>query len=60
MAVVQPDTMSVILAITLHGVVAEVTLGHFLVRVDHNLSKRDNSQRQGGNILHASKKVNQR
>lgn len=40
MTVVQPDTMSVVLAVTLHGVVAEVALCHFLVGVDHNLSNQ--------------------
>lgn len=43
-AVVKPDTMSIILAIAFHSVVAEVALSHFLVGVDHNLSRRDNNQ----------------
>lgn len=55
-AVVQPDTMSVVLAVALHGVIAEVALGHFLVGVDHDLSRRDNYQRGGGNFSHASTK----
>lgn len=46
-AVVQPDTMSVVLAVTLHGVVAKITLCHFLVGVYNNLS-RINNNKQGG------------
>lgn len=41
MAVVQPDAMAVVLAVTFHGIVAEVALSHFLVGVDHDLSRRD-------------------
>lgn len=52
-AVVQPDTMSVVLAVALHGVVAEVALGHFHVGVDHHLSRRDKKQRE---LLHTSTK----
>lgn len=37
MAVMEPDSMSVILAVAFHGVVGEVALGHLLIWIDHNL-----------------------
>ena len=40
MAVVEPDSLAVVFAVAFHGVVGEVALGHFLIRVDHNLSRR--------------------
>ena len=32
--------MAVVFAVAFHGVVGEVALGHFLIGVDHNLSRR--------------------
>lgn len=37
MAVMEPDPMSVIFAVALHGVVGEVALGHFVIWINHNL-----------------------
>lgn len=39
MAVVEPDSMSIIFAVAFHGVVGEVALGHFEIGIDHNLSR---------------------
>lgn len=36
-AVMQPDSMAVILAVASHGVVGEVALCHLIVGIDHNL-----------------------
>lgn len=38
-AVVEPDPMSVVLAVALHGVVGEVALSHFIVWIDYNLNR---------------------
>lgn len=36
-AVVQPDSVAVVLAVAFHGVVAEVALGHLVVGIDDDL-----------------------
>lgn len=37
MTVVEPDPVSIVFAVALHGVVAEVALCHFVIWVYHNL-----------------------
>lgn len=51
-AVVQPDAMSVILAVAFHGVVGEVALGHLEVWIYHDLETQSEEivlQSHGGN-----------
>lgn len=40
-AVMEPDPMSVVLAVALHGVVGEVALSHFVIGIDHNLKRKN-------------------
>lgn len=39
-AVMQPDSMAVVLAVAFHGVVGKVALRHLVVGIDHNLRGR--------------------
>lgn len=40
MAVVEPDSVAVIFAVTLHGIVGKVALSHFIIGINHNLESQ--------------------
>lgn len=42
MAVMDPDPVPIIFAVTFHGIVCEVTLSNLIVRIYHNLEKIEN------------------
>lgn len=50
--VVEPDSVSVIFAVALHGVVGEVAFRHFLVRIDDNLKGSETCKEHKEQIKH--------
>lgn len=42
--VVEPNPVSVVFAVAFHAVVCEVALGHFIIRIDHDLNGREKAE----------------
>lgn len=42
MAVMEPDSMSVVFTVAFHSVVGEVALGYFVIWINHNLNRLKN------------------
>lgn len=56
-AVMEPDPMSVVLAVALHGIVGEVALSHFVIGIDYNLKKKNIVKNNGR--PHNNPKINE-
>jgi len=47
MAIMDPDPVAVIFAVTFHGIVCEITLSNLIVRIYNNLGEKAGKNKSG-------------